>query len=83
MRLTLIVAVIAFIALPPDAQFWLVGLGREIWLSPSGQAFLAGAVGATLAAMLWFSLGWNALADRMYAEDMSKAREALGKRRRG
>jgi len=83
MRLTLIVAVLAFIALPADAQFWLVGLGREVWLSPSGQAFLAGAVGATLAAMLWYAAGWNALADRMYAEDMSKAREALGKRRRG
>ena len=83
MRLTLALFVIAFIALPPDAQLWLVGLGREVWLSPSGQAFLAGALGATVTAMLWYAAGWNALADRIYYEDMQKARETLSKRRRG
>jgi membrane protein DedA with SNARE-associated domain len=83
MRLTLIVAVIAFIALPPDAQLWLVGIARVIWLTEPGQAFLAGALGATVTAMLWYAAGWNALADRIYHEDMSRARETLSKRRRG
>jgi len=83
MRLTLALFVIAFIALPPDAQLWLVGIARMLWLTEPGQAFLAGALGATVAAMLWFSLGWNALADRIYHEDMQKARDTLSKRRRG
>jgi membrane protein DedA with SNARE-associated domain len=83
MRLTLALFVIAFIALPPDAQLWLVGIARMLWLTEPGQAFLAGALGATFAAMVWFSLGWNALADRIYHEDMSRARETLSKRRRG
>jgi len=83
MRLTLALFVIAFIALPPDAQLWLVGIARLLWLTEPGQAFLAGALGATFAAMLWYAAGWNALADRIYHEDMSRARDTLSKRRRG
>ena len=83
MRLTLTLALLLFIALPPDAQFWLVGLLRGVWLSPSGQAFLAGALGAMTMAALWYSLGWNALARQLHRDDYARADDALRKRRRG
>jgi membrane protein DedA with SNARE-associated domain len=83
MRLTLTLFVLAFILLPPDAQFWLVGLLRGVWLSPSGQAFAAGALGATATAMIWYAAGWNALARHLHRDDYARADDALRKRRRG
>jgi hypothetical protein len=68
---------LAFALLPFDSQIALIGLLRsipsEIWL---------GAFGASLAAMFWYSAGWNGLAGSLYHEDMSKAEDALKKRRR-
>lgn len=77
MRLVLFFICVAFCLLPFDAQIWIVGLLRsvppEVWL---------GAFGASLAAMFWYSLGWNGLANSLYREDMSKAEKQLQERRR-
>ena len=82
MRALIIFSTIAFIALPPDAQFWLVGLAREFWLSDRGQSFLVGALGALSMAALWYAAGWNSLARQLHREDYSKADEAYRRRRK-
>ena len=82
MRVLIIFSDIAFIALPPDAQFWLVGLAREFWLSDRGQAFIVGALGALTMAALWFAAGWNSLARTLHREDYGKADEMYRKRRK-
>ena len=82
MRLTLALFVIAFIALPPDAQLWLVGIARVIWLTEPGQAFLAGALGASFAAMVWYSLGWDAHVNLKRREAIERAESDANRERR-
>jgi membrane protein DedA with SNARE-associated domain len=82
MRALIILLTLIFILLPPDAQFWLVGLLRDAWLSPTGQAFLVGLLGSTAGAMLFYAAGWNSLARQLHREDYSKADEAYRRRRK-
>lgn len=77
MRTLLVLFALAFALLPFDAQIALIALvkavPREIWL---------GAFGASLAAMFWYSLGWNGLAERLHTEAVEKADSDLRKNRR-
>ena len=83
MRTTLILMALIFVILPYDAQIALLSLIRPLWLSSNGQALMFGAIGASVAAMGWYSLGWNALADSIYQDDIRKAEQGLVQRRRG
>jgi hypothetical protein len=83
MRLLIFLMIVGFVALPYDLQIWLLSLIRPLWLSPNGQALMFGALGASAAAMGWYAWGWNALADRIYADDIAKAQQSLAQRRRG
>jgi hypothetical protein len=82
MRAMLIALTLLFLILPPDAQFWLVGIAREFWLSDRGQSFLAGAFGALAMTALWYAAGWNALARQLHRDDYRKADAALRERRK-
>lgn len=82
MRALLIVAVLVFVALPYDGQLWLLGLVRDVWLTPMGQAFLVGLLGATAGALVWYNIIWNALAYRIYLDDVAKAEDTYRRRRR-
>jgi len=82
MWIIIILIVLAIALLPLDAQYWLIGLVRESLVIGDGRALLFGAMGATLAAMIWYSWGWNDLAERLRNEDLSKADEAYRRRRR-
>jgi hypothetical protein len=83
MRLLFFLMALLFVALPYDLQIWLLSLIRPLWLSQSGQALMFGALGASAAAMGWYSWGWNSLADTLYHEDLRKAEQSLQQRRRG
>ena len=83
MRTLLIVLVLVFVALPYEAQLFIISLIRPLWLTTNGQALLAGLLGASLGVMVWYAAGWNALADRIYADDIAKANQSLAQRRRG
>lgn len=77
MRLLLILACLLFAALPYEAQLAIVGVLRslppEIWL---------GALGSSLAAMFWYSLGWNSLAAQQRDQAVEKAEQAYRQTRR-
>ena len=80
MRAMIILFTLLFIALPPDAQLWLVSLVRPLWMTQDGQAFLVGLLGATTGVMLWYAAGWNALARTLRRDDYAKADEAYQRR---
>lgn len=73
----LLLALIVFCLLPYDAQIAIIALvkavPREIWL---------GLLGASMGAMLWYSWGWNSLANQLHRDDVSKADKQLADRRR-
>ena len=83
MRLLIFFLVLGFVALPYEAQIAVIALVRPLWLSSNGQALMFGAIGASVAAMGWYSLGWNALADSIYQDDIRKAEQGRTQRRRG
>lgn len=73
----IIFAVLGFVALPYDAQIWVLAQLRavppEVWY---------GAAGSAAAGSVIYSAGWNGLAAQLHREDVSRADEALQKRRR-
>ena len=80
MRVMIILGALLFILLPLDAQLWLVGLVRPLWMTPDGQAFLAGLLGATTGVLIWYAAGWNALARTLRRDDYHRADEAYQRR---
>ena len=82
MRLLLLIAVLAFIVAPLDAQLAAVGLLRGLWLSEDGRAFLWGVLGATILMMAWSTVLWNSFAHALYREDVERAKGAYERRKR-
>lgn len=82
MRVLLILLVIIFVILPPDAQLTAIGVVRDLWLTPAGRSFAFGLLGASLGALGWYALGWNHLAEQLYQEDLTKAQSTYKARRK-
>ncbi len=82
MRLLLLIAAVLFVLAPFDAQLWLVGGLRWLWTAPEGRYFAAGLLGTLLAAGVAYNGIWNALAYRIYLDDVAKAQDTYKRRRR-
>ena len=82
MRVMIVFSAIGFVLLPPDAQFWIVGLMQPLFTTDAGRSFLIGALGALSMAALWFAAGWNSLARTLHREDYGRADEMYRKRRK-
>jgi hypothetical protein len=82
MPLFLLVLVVLFVALPIDAQYLVVGAARGLVTHPYFPYVAAGAFGTTIAALFWYSAIWNALAYRLYLDDVAKADDMYRRRRR-
>lgn len=82
MRVLLIALVILFIALPIDAQLAIVGAARALWLTPVGRSFAGGLLGMLVGGLLVYRWVWNALAYRLYLDDVSKAEDTYRRRRK-
>jgi hypothetical protein len=78
----LLLALVLFVAAPVDAQYAALGAVRDLWLTHTGRTVLIGLAAGMLPALLFYSLGWNALAYRAYQEDMAKAEDTYRRRRR-
>lgn len=82
MLLLLFILAVLFVLLPLDAQLWLLSGVRLIWLSDEGRMLALGGIGATVTALFWYAVGWNALAYKVYLEDMTRVEDTYRKRRR-
>lgn len=82
MRVLIIALAVAFVLLPYDAQLALIAPLRLLWLTDGGRSVILGALGASVAAMVWYAAGWNGLAAQLYREDKSKADDTYRKRTR-
>ena len=71
-----------FVALPYDAQLWLLSGLRVVWLTPEGRSVACGALGATVGAAFWYVMGWNSLAAQLRREDYTKADKMYKERMR-
>lgn len=78
----LLVCVVAFAALPLDAQYAVLAPLRLLWLTDGGRMVLLGLVGGVVGAMAMYSFIWNAAMHALYLEDMKKAEETYRKRRK-
>ena len=81
MRTLAALLLVAFVALPPDAQFWLVGLLRGA--GDLGEGFIVGVAAGLVAALLGvFNAGWNAHVDAGERGAIERAREQARKERK-
>ena len=82
MRTLLVFAAVAFALLPYDAQLWLLSGLRDAWLTDGGRSVLIGLAAGCLPALFFYAAGWNALAARLYRDDVGRAEKAYKERQR-
>ena len=83
MRLLLILAMLLFVLAPVDAQYALLAGVRDLWLTSTGRALAAGAVGALVVALGFYNAVWNALSYQIYLDDVKKAQDGHNRRKKG
>jgi hypothetical protein len=82
MLLLLLILIVLFVAAPLDAQYAAVEVLRQVWLHPLAPYFVAGALGALVVILAGYNAIWNALAYRIYLDDVSKAEDTYKRRKR-
>jgi hypothetical protein len=83
MRLLLLIALVLFVLAPVDAQYLLLASIRDLWLTPVGRAFAAGAAGALVIGLFFFNHVWNALSYQIYLDDVKRAEDGHKRRKKG
>lgn len=78
----LLIGVVAFAALPLDAQYAVLTPLRLLWLTDGGRMVLLGLVGGAVAVLVGYSLIWNAAMESVYREAIRKAEEDYQRRKR-